>query len=203
MDARILAVLVVAAALAGCSSPSERPEDGEGVARDIRLVPAPVTDEERGPDEYWMVWVRGNQTVERENPYACARQSPSYEIHHANASVEYREESYSFRPGDVRVLIAYRHEDRSSSCPEVYRLVVNPAAPHREEMGVYGRFDLTVRPNGTLVADGRSVPLGQAARVTYEGHPPDRNAVYGFGSFRVVNLGAWAQGDLWAGHPHR
>lgn len=196
-SARLVPVLVASLILAGCSVAPL----GEGPERSVELEPVDVPDTDRDGDELWMVWVRSNETVEGRNQPVCARTSPSYELLHANQSVRYDPARYDFEPDEVEVLLAFRHEDRSSSCPEAYRLVANPDRSDGEDLGGYGTLEVTVDPDGSLAADGHEVGLGQAARFTYEGAPADANEGRVDGAFRVVNLGAWDREALWAKAP--
>lgn len=202
MRARLILALVLTAAAAltaGCLGP----DGSEGwLDREVQIVDGAASAEgERGEDEYWMVWVRGNETDERDPQAVCARQPPNYRLHPGNETVVYDNRSYDFTAEEVTALVAYDHEDRSSGCAEIERLVANPREGHVEVMGEYGDVSITIRDDGTLLVDERAVLLGEAAEVTYEGTPPDPERVHVEGSFRAEVLGAWPQDRLEAGDP--
>lgn len=186
------------AAIAGCTGPSD-----DGIEREIHTLANDVTDTSRSQDEYWMVWIHGNETDERKNQAVCSRLPPDYRIDRANESVVYENRSYDFEPANVTTLLAFDHEDRSSQCAEAEHLVANPQDAHPQAMGEYGTLSLTVREDGTVLVDGKQVSLGETAEVTYEGTPPDPDKLHVDGRFLVENLGAWDQQRLEPGEPHR
>lgn len=192
-------VLVTIAVVAGCLG-SDGSDDW--LERDVQIVDGAASpDATRAEDEYWMVWVRGNETDEREPQAVCDRLPQNYRLSPGNETVVYDNRSYDFAPEEVTVLIAFDHEDRSSQCAEVERLVADPREGYVVTMGEYGDLSITVREDGTLLLGERAVLLGEAAKVTYEGTPPDPERVHVEGSFRAEVLGAWPQQSLEAGSP--
>lgn len=199
MRVRLLAGLGLAVAtvfLAGCIG------HVDDLDREVQIVAgAADADETRDGDEYWMVWVRGNETDERAQPFVCTRVLPNYRLDVGDRSVVYSNGSYGFDPDEVRVLVAFDHEDRSSQCSEAEHLVADPEPEHVQEMGEWGELALTVREDGTLVADGHEIELGVAAAFSYEGTPQDPDKLHVDGGFRVEVLGAWPQEKLQEGEP--
>lgn len=166
----------------------------------VELEPSNTsTDETREEDEYWMVRVRGHETRESKPGRADAVCSIlwSHEVDEEARAVSYERSQHAFDPDEVRVLAAFDHFARWDSCPIAYTL--HPNASVEEDMGRYGPLAFVVHRDGTVELHGGTfVPLGQRARVTYEGtmttHDGESYVVNG--TFTVENLGAWLQADL-------
>lgn len=196
MRTRHVSFLLAAVLLAGCIPGDDGPL-GDRLDRSIEVVDRGSRDAERGSGEYWMVWIRGNETDTRSPRVACARVPPSFGIVHHNRSVWYRPPATDIDPDEAEVLVAFDHEDRSSGCPEVERLVADPSDGYTVEMGTWGELSITVHPDGTLDAAGRSVPVGRALVASYEGYPTEMGRPQVEGGFVAEVLGAWDRDDIW------
>ncbi|PSG97873.1 hypothetical protein BRD56_03230 [Thermoplasmatales archaeon SW_10_69_26] len=66
-------MILMTPVLAGCASPA----DGDPLQREFHVETTDVDpDQERGEDEFWMIWIRGNETDERANQAVCSRLPP-------------------------------------------------------------------------------------------------------------------------------
>lgn len=197
MPARpLLCSVLVVALVAGCSGV------GNGLESSFKREPVTVEDRMRGPGEFWMVSILGNETDERRNQPVCSRLPTPFELIHHNQTVRYDPQHSDVDPSQVRVLLAVLHEDLSSFCPEAMALLGDPAPGETFDMGQWGRLSVTVEANGSVRAGDRWIPLGQAGHFSYEGTPTDPDVIRVDGNFTVVNLGAWDREDLWASPPY-
>lgn len=191
----VCTVLVLALALAGCLGV------GTGIDRSFEREAISVDDGVRGPEEFWMVSIRGNETDEREPQAVCGRVGVPFELLRHNDTVRYDPDRTDVDPDEVQILLAVRHEDLSSACPEAIALAGDPPEGQTFDMGQWGRLAVRVYSNGTVQAGGHWIPLGQVGQFSYEGSPPDPDVIRVDGQFKVVNLGAWDREDLWARSP--
>lgn len=156
------------------------------------LVDAPVADATRGPDQYWLVWLHGSETVAGPN-VACSR-IPDHDIDPAARTLSYNPDTYAIRPSSTRAVLALDHL-RPEGCVAAYGLVPDPSAPVTRAIGGYGPLTITIRDDGSLRVGDQTVPLGKALTFTYD-QPDPETGVRSRGSFRVENLGAWDRSDL-------
>lgn len=174
------ALLAVGLLFAGCftTAPSST----------VTLEPTEPTYAVREADAYWMVWIRGNQTREEFpfDPRAVCSLVFDHEVHVDAHALTYASRRYADAPESPDVVIAWDHFDEGG-CPLAYGLDFAPAAAAR--MGHYGELTVGLEPDGTLVLDGQTrIPLGERARVAYEGRDEGRSV---HGEFLVENLGTW------------
>lgn len=171
--------LALAPALAGCLSPSTRVVTPEGG------FPA---DLDRGADEYWMVWVHGNETKDR-GPFD-ARAMCSIVFDH-----EVDPETKALRLGEryadwsgVQVVVAFDHFD-DGDCPLAYEAHLDETRIV-QEMGAAGRLTVEVHVNGTARIDGATwVEAGRRVSVGYEASETR-------GEYVVEALGAWPRSGI-------
>lgn len=188
-----LLTLVTALLLAGCLE-AGTPTPGSTTA-EIRLIPTDPGDRSRDAGQYWMVWVHGNETPHGAPSVGCMR-PPDHDLDTANRRLTYNPDEYALDPTRVRVIVAFDHY-RPDGCVAAYRLVIDPLGPFTQDLGGHGGLTLEVRADGTLVADGQTIPLGQAAEFRYS-RPDPADGIETTGAFRVENLGAWDQARLQA-----
>jgi hypothetical protein len=191
----VLATLALGPAMPGCVGSG-------GIERGFELVDRAPVDGDRGEGEFWMVRAWGSEVDERRNQAVCSRLPVGFELLD-NETLRYDPERYAIDRENASVLVAIRHEDTSSSCPEHVDLVADPDGPVIVDGGQYGEISVRVREEGRLVVDGREIGLGEAGRFAYAGEPTDPDVLRVDGQIRVENLGAWARGDLWARAPSR
>jgi hypothetical protein len=115
-------MILMTPVLAGCSSPA----DGDPLPREFHVETTDVDpDQERGEDEFWMVWIRGNETDGRD-PAVCGRRAPDHRLDPGDERVVYASDAYSFDPDQVRVLVAVA---RRTSPPAVPRPSASSPTP--------------------------------------------------------------------------
>lgn len=170
---------IVALVMAGCLTPatSHRETVTGGEAR------APP-----GPDDYWLVWVHGEESHDYgplEGRVVCSI-AFDHELDHANKTLTRANDSV---PADeVRMAIVADHWQKESDCPLAYTVVFNePKATFR--LGAGGEVTVELLENGTLVVDGAYVPFGAQSSASYE---KERDS----GSFTVENLGGWPRAGI-------
>jgi hypothetical protein len=124
-------MILMTPVLAGCSSPA----DGDPLQREFHVETTDVDpDQERGEDEFWMVWIRGNE-IDGRDPAVCGRRAADHRLDPGDERVVYASDAYSFDPDQVRVLVAVAQADPTSGCPEAERLVANPDPGHTDTLG--------------------------------------------------------------------
>ena len=186
---RALAAWLLAAFLlpawAGCldrAGPDLSPNDG-------------VVTGARGPDDYWLVRVTGQEdrTARTPGPQSVAMCSLafSHSIDTANRELTFASRQYpDVTAGDFDVLVAFEHFDHGS-CPLAYGLRLG-GGPHAADMGHYGNISLSVEANGDVVLDDARIPLGQTGAYHYDDTTIEGGVVFDVvGAFKVTNLGAW------------
>lgn len=158
------------------------------------LATTAPSDTQRDAGEYWMIFVRGNET--RSGPeIACAMAPPTYEIDMSQRSLSYDPETYPIDARFVRVVVAFDHR-QPSGCRAAYGAEFNPSGAAETSMGGFGTLRIDVMDNGRISVQGdREIPLGKALDVSYDQKNP-KDGVPSKGSFRVENLGAWPQSGI-------
>lgn len=194
---RFLIVLTLAALslASGCLRTGANGGSTSDAANDsMTLVATAPSDTRRDADEYWMIYVHGNET--RGGPdVACAAAPPTYEIDTSQRSLSYDPETYPIDVQVVRVAVAFDHR-QPSSCRAAYGLDLNPAGTAEKSMGGFGTLRIEILDDGKLIVQGdRELPLGKALDVSYDRRNPE-DGLPSKGSFRVENLGAWPQSGL-------
>lgn len=154
------------------------------------------SDEARGPDEYWMVWVDGDQRRDPPPGYVCSIVF-DHTVDADNQTVAYSNDTYAFYPDEVAYLVAFDLWEQVSSCPKAYSLHTGHQAL-TERMGAYGNLTLDPAPNGSILLEpGTWLHPGQQASYTYQATErsggQSRDVT---GWFNVTHLGAWPQDGL-------
>lgn len=189
-------VLLVAAALAGCTRPYEPSVPGYTLDRFETGV-----DDTRERGEHWMVWIHGAQSRDPPPGHVCDV-AWDHSVDPGARRVDYHNGSYAFDPGDVRVLVAWDVFD-GVSCPLAYALDADPSGPAVREVGRLGNLSVEVQGDGALVLDGTHVlERGTGAHLRYDRTVATEEGTRRFeGNVTVELLGAWSQDGLQPGRP--
>lgn len=192
MQRLIPLLLVLALSLAGCLDGAGDPS----VDRQGPTVTGEPSDETRGEDEYWMVWVDGRQVLDPPPRYVCSVVF-DHEVEPDEETVRYSNDTYSFDPDEVTYLVAFDLWETGSSCPQAYSLHPD-VAPVTEPMGGYGNLTLEPAANGSIMLEtGTWLQPGQQASYSYETTKPSGGETHDVsGWFNVTHLGAWPQDGL-------
>jgi hypothetical protein len=176
MRAALVALLLMLV-LAGCAMKTRVSMDHE---------PSGIPAQTRGDDEFWMVWVHGDETRPCSG-VVCSRVSCSIVFDHSvdPAARAFRHANES-APEAPRTLLAFDVFDEGG-CPVAYKHGFDLAKAH-EPMGATS-VDIVIHEDGSLVVNGENTPIGQRSRFTYD-TGEER------GEFVVENLGAWTVGGI-------
>ncbi|MDX1611003.1 MAG: hypothetical protein R3185_01455 [Candidatus Thermoplasmatota archaeon] len=193
-NARFVLTLVACLLLTGCASTPQPPTNGEEPG-ETRTVTPP------GEGQYWMIWVRGNETQDPPPQYMCSI-AYDHDVDRGEKTLYYEERAYEIDTGALAWVVAFDVWERDSSCPAAYTLHTN-ATPVRQAIGHGPELDLFLHENGTLEVDGETwLPPGEPATFTYETEASaDRGRIQVNGTYVVEHLGAWSTDDVQPGGP--
>lgn len=178
---RAAVVLLLLLALGGCLAPSERTvtsEDG-----------LPV-DTDRAEDEYWLVWVHGRESRDRDPGEPVVMCSIAFDHAIDVAAKQLTLDRRYEIPENVTRVVAFDHFG-DGDCPIAYVTLLG-AANVSQEMGEGGgTLRLEVLDDGGARVDGENVvAAGSRLKIGYEGRDGLR------GEIVVEPLGAWPRAGL-------
>lgn len=187
MRSTLLALVLLAAPLAGCASESSITVD---------VVQTDRSPEERSSDEMWVAWLHGNETreiVSGEPSYGVCDVAFSHRLDAGNRTLTYDEGfNEGFEPNETWGVLATDHWDEATQCPIDYDLHVEPSEGISIDLGRAGNLSVALLEDGRLTVQDRTVQQGEAARVTYAYTEETEEATYRHeGSLTVELLGAW------------